>query len=94
MSYDNHKKKTCRYSYEILPEAFLDLGVQPLANNYVSPEELSTIEEFKCPLSLTRAPKSGLVQLTHAVPADLMFSHYLYVSSTTKTFQQVAVISR
>jgi SAM-dependent methyltransferase len=85
--YDMHQKKKCRYSDEILPKAFLDLGIQPLANNYVAPED-ATKDEFKCPLSLTRAPKSGLVQLTHAAPADLMFSHYLYVSSTTKTFQE------
>jgi len=81
-----HKKKDCRYCGKDLPEAFLALGSQPLANSFLSAEEAGK-PEFQCPLSLTWCPHCGLVQLTHVVPAELMFSNYLYVSSTTQTFK-------
>lgn len=69
-----------------LGKPFLELGDLPLANNLVSPADQDK-KEFRCPLSLVRSPQSGLVQLTHVVPPDLMFKHYLYVSSTTQTFK-------
>lgn len=83
----DYRRKLCRYCDEPLPGAFLDLGTLPLANSYVPANEPEK-EEFKCPLSLAWCPRCKLVQLTHTVPPDLMFSHYLYVSSTTKTFQR------
>jgi len=83
---DVYLKKQCRYSGKSLPKAFLDLGFSPLANSFV-PKGKEDQKEFQCPLRLTRCPESGLVQLTHVVPPDLLFSHYLYVSSTTKTFR-------
>jgi SAM-dependent methyltransferase len=83
---DLYRKKTCRYCATALPPAFLDLGSVALANSYVRPEEASK-EEFKCSLALTRCTRCGLVQLTHVVPPDMMFKHYLYVSSTTQTFR-------
>lgn len=58
-----------------------------LANSFLTPEEASQ-EEFVCPLSLVWCPACGLVQLTHVVPPERMFSNYLYVSSTTQTFQK------
>lgn len=84
--WEESKKLECRYSGEKLGRPFLDLGVMPLANSYVKPEDKDN-EEFRCPLALVRAPESGLVQLSHVVPPDLMFRHYLYVSSTTQTFR-------
>jgi len=83
---DSHQKKTCRYCDTPLGPAFLEMGTMALANSYVKPGE-ATKDEFKCPLSLTRCTHCGLVQLTHVVPPDLMFKHYLYVSSTTQTFR-------
>ena len=83
---DLYRKKNCRYCESALGPAFLDLGAVALANSYVRPED-SSQEEFKCPLALTWCAKCALVQLTHAVPADLMFKNYLYVSSTTQTFR-------
>lgn len=83
---DLHRKNNCRYCESALGPAFLDLGPVALANSYVRPED-SAKEEFKCTLALTWCAKCGLVQLTHAVPADLMFKNYLYVSSTTQTFR-------
>lgn len=81
---DQYKANECRYCDEQLPAPFLDLGIQPLANNLVKSKDE---KEFKCDLALTLCPKCNLTQLSHIAPADLMFKHYLYVSSTTQTFR-------
>lgn len=86
MENDLYKKNVCRYSGTPLGLPFLELGTMALANSYVKPEDIGK-PEFKCPLSLVWNKESGLVQLSHVVPPDLMFSHYLYVSSTTQTFR-------
>ncbi len=85
-SLEQYKKKNCRYCDSQVGDSFLDLGNLPPANSFLRKEELNT-PEFKCPLSLCWCENCKLVQLTHVVPADLMFLNYRYVSSTTKTFQ-------
>jgi hypothetical protein len=85
-TFDQYKRKACRYCETPLPGAFLELGTMPLANSYVEPKDADK-PEFECPLNLTWCSHCGLVQLTHIVPPQLMFSHYLYVTSTTKTFR-------
>lgn len=87
MQNDLYIKQHCRYCETELPKSFLDLGLSPLANSLV-PKDQTGVEEFKWPLSLTRCRHCSLVQLTHVVPPDLLFAHYLYVSSTTQTFKQ------
>lgn len=84
---DKYKRNNCRYCDAELPIPFLELGPMALANSFLTKEELSH-DEFVCPLDLTRCENCGLIQLTHVVPADLMFSNYLYVSSTTATFRE------
>ena len=86
MEHDPYKRKTCRYCDEPLGKPFLDLGIQPLANNLPRREDAAT-PEFHCPLAVVKCRKCHLVQLTHSVPAALMFDDYLYVSSTTQTFR-------
>jgi SAM-dependent methyltransferase len=86
MTNDPHRRKTCRYCDTVLGEPFLDLGSQPLANNLPRKEDAAKTE-FHCPLAVVKCPKCHLVQLTHSVPAHLMFDEYLYVSSTTQTFR-------
>ncbi len=84
---DLYLKTVCRYCDTPLPEPFLELGNSPLANSFLSSNK-GVKDEFFCPLSLTFCQNCTLVQLTHVVPPDLMFSNYLYVSSTTTTFQK------
>jgi len=86
MTHDSLRRKTCRYCDAPLGKAFLDLGSQPLANNLPRTEDAAK-PEFHCPLAVVKCPKCHLVQLTHSVPAHLMFDEYLYVSSTTQTFR-------
>ena len=65
---------------------YLDLGVTPLANSYLSPEQLAKPEPV-AELALQICDACGLSQLTRVVDRDLMFRNYLYVSSTTQTFR-------
>lgn len=59
----------------------LDLGNQPLANEYH--KEYQTQNKF--PLKLNLCESCFHLQLSHTVNPDLMFKHYLYVSGTSKT---------
>ena len=80
------EKKTCRYCDTGLNESFLDLGLSPLANSLPLASETDK-EEFICPLRLVKCSACHLIQLSHVVPGEMMFSDYLYVSSTTQTFR-------
>ncbi|MFH2142215.1 MAG: class I SAM-dependent methyltransferase [Bacteroidota bacterium] len=84
---DKYIKKYCRYCDTELPDLFLNLGSMALANSFI-PNDGKEYNEFECPLSICRCNKCNLVQLSHVVPAELMFAHYLYVSSTTATFKK------
>lgn len=84
--FSRFQKKTCRYCDAGLSEPFLDLGISPLANSLPLASEVGK-KEFACPLRLVKCPSCHLVQLSHVVPGEMMFSNYLYVSSTTQTFR-------
>jgi 2-polyprenyl-3-methyl-5-hydroxy-6-metoxy-1,4-benzoquinol methylase len=86
MNTDKYVRTKCRYCDEKLDQSFLDLGTMALANSFVLPDAAKE-SEFTCPLKLVQCNTCKLVQLTHTVPASVLFSEYLYVSSTTKTFQ-------
>jgi 2-polyprenyl-3-methyl-5-hydroxy-6-metoxy-1,4-benzoquinol methylase len=62
--------------------SILDLGKQPLANNYHNGE---TQDEY--PLNLNLCQNCFHLQLSHTVNPDLMFKNYLYVSGTAKTLR-------
>ena len=61
----------------------LDLGVQPLANAYRAPDDVSP--EARYPLALLRCRACSLVQLTGTIPPKLMFDTYHYFSSYSST---------
>jgi CDP-glucose 4,6-dehydratase len=58
----------------------LDLGIQPLANNLLRPEDLSRPEP-KFPLRLAVCRSCWLLQIVDLVPPVQLFSEYLYFSS-------------
>lgn len=68
-----------------LPEAFLDLGEMPLANSYIEPENIDK-EETSYKLAVAYCPLCHLVQITHKVAPQDMFSDYLYFSSFSGAF--------
>src|SRR5712671_7383267 len=58
----------------------LDLGLQPLANNLLSPADLDKSEP-KFPLRLAVCQSCWLLQILELVPPTDLFSEYLYFSS-------------
>lgn len=65
-------------------ELTLDLGTQPLANNFRDSAE--TVGEERFPLAVNRCTSCNHLQLTHAVDPALIYTHYLYVSGTSNTY--------
>ena len=60
----------------------LDLGVQPLANNLLTPADRAKPEP-RFPLRLALCEACWLVQITDIVPPVELFSEYLYFSSVS-----------
>lgn len=82
----SRSQDTCRICRSQNLHVYLDMGRTPLANSYLQEAQLEK-EEFKEELALQVCVDCGLSQLTKVVNPDLMFKHYLYVSSTTETFR-------
>ena len=76
----NHTR--CRICDKPLPEPFLDLGLMPLANAFSSTRE-EAVAQTRHPLAVCGCLECGFVQLNHVVPAEQLYRHYLYVSSTS-----------
>ena len=68
-----------------LPDPFLDLGVQPLANAFVHPEDAARPEP-RFPLAVAYCPRCHLVQLTSTAPPATLFEEYLYFTSYSDHF--------
>lgn len=63
-------------------EKVIDLGLQPLANNLLRPEDVSRPEpEPRFPLDVSVCTQCWLMQITHIVPPVTLFSEYVYFSS-------------
>ncbi len=71
---------TCRSCGSAEGELVLDLGVQPLANNLLRPEDLAKPEP-RFPLRLAVCRTCWLLQILDLVPPVQLFSEYLYFSS-------------
>ncbi len=77
-------KDTCRCCGGSSLKRYLDLGTQPLANDYF--EVGSKIDYFSAPLKVDYCQDCFHSQLSVVVRKEKMFDTYLYVSGTTKTF--------
>lgn len=72
----------CRFCRSPLTRTFLDLGLQPLANSYLTPEQLAAGNEPVFPLRTMVCDACFLVQADHEVPAEAIFDEgYAYFSS-------------
>lgn len=72
----------CRFCRSSLTRTFLDLGLQPLANSYLTPEQLALGHEPVFPLHTKVCDTCFLVQADHDVPAEAIFDDsYAYFSS-------------
>lgn len=73
--------KNCRVCGEENLVPFFDLGEHPLANSLLdSPSE----KENFYPLALVRCETCGLAQLNYTVPPKILFTHYVWVTGTSK----------
>lgn len=72
---------TCRFCHTRLSHTILDLGMSPVANNYISLSEKSESETFY-PLHIDVCTNCWLVQLPQYVSKEKLFSgNYAYFSS-------------
>ncbi len=78
-------KTTCRFCGTPLTHVFADLGMSPLANSYLSEEELGQMEPFY-PLRALVCHECFLVQLEDYETPDVIFSDYAYFSSYSSTW--------
>jgi SAM-dependent methyltransferase len=80
----------CRHCTQELKEKFLDLGVMPPSNAYISQEDLEKPEP-KYPLRLLVCTNCWLVQTEDFVGRGELFnSEYAYFSSTSKSWLEHA----
>jgi len=77
-------KTDCRSCGKEDLKSVISLGMSPLANNLLDSEE-DKDELF--PLEMMYCPHCHNCQLSYVVPAGKMFDHYLYTSSTAKSFR-------
>ncbi|MEC4819427.1 MAG: class I SAM-dependent methyltransferase [Scytonema sp. PMC 1069.18] len=80
---------TCRFCGTILKHTFLDLGMSPLCESYVTAEQLNQMEPFY-PLHVYVCDRCFLVQLQEYVSPQDIFSHYAYFSSYSDSWLQHA----
>ena len=80
----SEKLQSCRMCGSTKIEVILDLGAQPPANSLRKKKEeaLQVV-----PLILCRCENCGTVQLTETVSPDYLFSHYVWVTGTSKGAQ-------
>ena len=72
--------KTCRFCHQALRVTFVDLGMSPLCQADISPEQLNEMERFY-PLHAMVCEGCFLVQLEQFVSPEDIFSEYAYFSS-------------
>jgi 2-polyprenyl-3-methyl-5-hydroxy-6-metoxy-1,4-benzoquinol methylase len=71
---------TCRLCFAPVTETFVDLGMSPLCESFLSLERLDSAESFY-PLHVRICSECLLVQLPAYVPGEDIFSDYAYFSS-------------
>ena len=70
----------CRFCHEPLEHTFVDLGMSPLCESYITPEQRNRMEPFY-PLHVYVCSSCFLVQLEQYVSAEEIFTEYAYFSS-------------
>ncbi|MEA2316992.1 MAG: hypothetical protein QOD44_1181 [Solirubrobacteraceae bacterium] len=73
-------KSTCRFCSAPLGAVFADLGMSPLANAFLSPEQANRMEPFY-PLRALVCDRCHLVQLEEFETPEHIFGDYAYFSS-------------
>lgn len=79
----------CRFCGEALHRTFIDLGMSPLCQTHITPEQLNHVEPFY-PLHAYVCEKCLLVQLAEFVAPGDIFSEYAYFSSYSDSWVEHA----
>ena len=83
MDYKRHTRCRVCDNDKLIP--YLDLGNMPLSNNLATTDD-DPIHEQSYPLQVLFCEKCGLSQLSIVIPAESMFSNYVYRSSISRSF--------
>jgi len=83
------RKFCCRFCSAPLHESFVDLGMSPLCQTHIAPEQLHEMEPFY-PLHAYVCSECFLVQLQEFVSPQSIFSEYAYFSSYSTTWVEHA----
>jgi hypothetical protein len=75
----------CRLCNKPLNRVFIDLGLSPLSNAYLTPEQLNKMEPF-FPLRVYVCDSCFLVQLEEFQTPSIIFSNYTYFSSYSSSW--------
>ena len=75
----------CRCCGAALTETFADLGMTPLANSFIAPDQVACMEPFY-PLRALVCSSCRLVQLAEFASPQAIFSHYPYFSSVSESW--------
>src|SRR5262249_59403368 len=79
----------CRFCARPLMDSVVDLGMSPLCESYVRPDQLNGMEAFY-PLRVLVCRHCWLVQLEEYVSGAEIFSEYAYFSSFSDSWVQHA----
>jgi SAM-dependent methyltransferase len=79
----------CRFCGARLEHTFVDLGMSPLCESFLRPDELDQMERFY-PLHVRVCERCFLVQLPEYVPPDEIFTEYAYFSSYSDSWVEHA----
>lgn len=79
------QRHRCRFCGSALAHVFVDLGMSPLCESFLSADELDRAEQFY-PLCVYLCQRCLLVQLPQYVSAAEIFSEYAYFSSYSESW--------
>jgi SAM-dependent methyltransferase len=79
----------CRFCGSPLRSTFVDLGMSPLCQTHIAPEQLEQMEPFY-PLHVYVCDRCFLVQLQEFVAPDAIFGDYAYLSSYSSSWVEHA----
>jgi hypothetical protein len=76
----------CRFCGAVLTTTFVDLGETPLANSYLTAEEVAAGRDPRYPLHARVCGECFLVQVDDAAAPEAIFSDYAYFSSMSDSW--------
>jgi SAM-dependent methyltransferase len=82
-------KEKCRFCSSVLEHSFCDLGMSPISNAFLKPEQLKQKEPF-FPLHARVCHKCFLVQVPMFESPENIFKEYAYFSSYSKSWLEHA----